>query len=414
MRLIHWRYGWMGALLLALLLPLHAQPTPPAAAQERDLGARCFPETGQCIAGAVRVYWEDNGGLAVFGYPITPLQIDTVEGWTGPVQWFERDRLEDHAAQGVLAGRLGVRLLELQNRPWQTSFEGVNPLQVPTACRYFAETGHSLCPPFRDYWEANGGLARFGFPITEPLVETIGNWTGLVQYFERRRMELHNELPGLPVLLGLLGNEVLNFQALPPTPPDPGLPQPGVTPECVRQFFSTSNERDALFLRAYEQLPFRAVLGCPRSYVRDVNAAFQNFERGEMAWLNLSTRGAEVPFTMANRFIYGVFPGPTFQRYNDTWVAGIDPMRPNVRPPRRDLYAPWGGFGKLWINDSTIRERLGWATEREARENLADVVIFDNIYNDLNNLGVMFYDQRTGKVYAFGRLDQPTEVMIVR
>lgn len=32
--------------------------------------ARCFPETGQCISGRFRSFWEENGGLPVFGYPI--------------------------------------------------------------------------------------------------------------------------------------------------------------------------------------------------------------------------------------------------------------------------------------------------------------------------------------------------------
>ncbi len=395
--------------LLLLLLPLAPAP---AAAQSSDV--RCFTETGECIAGAIRTYWETNGGLAVFGYPITPLQIATVDGWTGPVQWFERDRLEDHGSAGVLAGRLGVQLLNLQNRPWESSFTRPEPLQIPADCRYFGETGHSLCPPFRAYWEQNGGLARFGYPITEPFMETIGDWTGLVQYFERRRMELHSELPGLPILLGLLGEEVLNFEI--DTPEVPGVTPPpasGATPACVRQFFGSGSARDAALLRAYEQVAFRVVLGCPRTAVRDVRGAFQRMERGEMAWVNLAERGAEVPYTLANRLIYAVFAGPTYQRYNDTWVAGLDPMRPTVRPPRSGLYAPWGGFGKLWINDSTVRDRIGWAVESEARENLADVVIFDNVYNDLGNLGMLIYDQRTGVVYVFGRLDQPTEAAIV-
>jgi hypothetical protein len=30
---------------------------------------RCFMETGFCIAGPIRAYWEANGGLPVFGYP---------------------------------------------------------------------------------------------------------------------------------------------------------------------------------------------------------------------------------------------------------------------------------------------------------------------------------------------------------
>ena len=87
---------------------------------------RCFPETNQCISGVIRSYWESNSGLPIFGYPITPLQIETVEGQTLPIQWFERDRLEYHGATGVLAGRLGARALELSLRPWQY-FDGSVP-----------------------------------------------------------------------------------------------------------------------------------------------------------------------------------------------------------------------------------------------------------------------------------------------
>jgi hypothetical protein len=123
------------------------------------------------------------------------------------VQWFERDRLEDHGAEGVLAGRLGARALELQRRPW-TTFPTVT--SAPANCDYFGLTKHSLCEPFRSYWHAQGGLTRFGYAITEPFPEQIGSWSGSVQYFERRRMEHHSEEanPDFKVLLGLLGSDV--------------------------------------------------------------------------------------------------------------------------------------------------------------------------------------------------------------
>ncbi len=197
-----WAIGGLLAViaLSSLLFPF------PAQAQS---GERCFPETGYCISGPIREYWERNGGLAVFGYPITAPSIEQVENWSGPVQWFERDRLEDHSnqGQGVLAGRLGAQLLELQGRPWQ-SFPTVN--SAPTGCVYFEVTRHSLCEPFLSYWRNNGGLERFGYPITEPIRETFGDWTGNVQYFERRRMEHHTEYAGTQyeVLLGLLGSSV--------------------------------------------------------------------------------------------------------------------------------------------------------------------------------------------------------------
>src|SRR6266545_4641516 len=151
--------------ILTLLAASALLPLPAATAARRE---RCFPETGQCISGAIRAYWERNGGLPVFGYPITAVFRDQVEGtWNGPVQWFERDRLEDHSAdaQGVLAGRLGAWMLELQDRPWQ-DLPRVD--QAPAGCRYFAVTGHSLCGAFLRAWEMNGGLQRFGYPLTEP------------------------------------------------------------------------------------------------------------------------------------------------------------------------------------------------------------------------------------------------------
>lgn len=51
---------------LAALLVLTAGDR--AAAQA---GTRCFAETGFCINADFRTYWEQNGGLPVFGLPLT-------------------------------------------------------------------------------------------------------------------------------------------------------------------------------------------------------------------------------------------------------------------------------------------------------------------------------------------------------
>ncbi len=214
------------ALSMLILLGLALLPTVGTQAQD----ARCFPETGFCISGPIRRFWEQNGGLAVFGFPITPLQTETVESWTGPVQWFERDRLEDHSAerQGVLAGRLGVERLAQQGRPWQfRPLGGALP-----GCRGFPETGFYLCGGFLTFWERNGGLARFGFPVTDQIAENLGGRSFTVQYFERRRMEYHPEnRPPFDILLGLLGSEVRG-NAGPTAPP---VVQPTPTPVPVSQ-----------------------------------------------------------------------------------------------------------------------------------------------------------------------------------
>jgi hypothetical protein len=194
------RFMTLVVLLVALTVIPHGNPV---LAQDQ----RCFPETNQCIGGVIRQYWERNGGLPVFGFPITALAVETnADGFTGPTQWFERDRLEDHGGT-VMAGRLGAQKLAAEGRPW----EGLPKVSsAGQDCLFFAVTGHSLCPPFRAYWERNGGLARFGYPISEPGVErNAAGFSGTTQWFERRRMEAHPEnRPPFNILLGLLGSEV--------------------------------------------------------------------------------------------------------------------------------------------------------------------------------------------------------------
>jgi hypothetical protein len=76
---------------------------------------------------------------------------------------------------------------------------------------YFPQVGHSLESGFRAYWEAHGGLAQFGYPITEEFHEPdeVRGIAPQVQYFERARFEWHPEnRPPYDILLGLLGNTV--------------------------------------------------------------------------------------------------------------------------------------------------------------------------------------------------------------
>ncbi|NJL34105.1 MAG: hypothetical protein HC893_09895 [Chloroflexaceae bacterium] len=96
------------ALVLALSMYADLLITPVSYAQSNE---RCFEETGYCISGSIRDYWEQRGGIELFGLPLSPARLQTIEqNWTGPVQWFERGRLEDHGLAGVLEGRLGARV----------------------------------------------------------------------------------------------------------------------------------------------------------------------------------------------------------------------------------------------------------------------------------------------------------------
>ena len=225
-----------GLALLALLLGLlptslaaHAWPTAPAA----QAGQQCFAQTGLCIAGRIGQFWQENGGMEVFGYPTSDQHQEVIENRPVQVQWFERNRLELHPENArpydVLLGRLGVDRLGQQGR----TVDSFAKAAVAANCEVFAPTGHTLCAPFSGYFHSHGlqfdgaggyslaeSLALFGLPLSEPAMETNSSGdTVLTQWFERARFEFH---PGNPapfqVQLGLLGSEVHGGAAPVPAP----------------------------------------------------------------------------------------------------------------------------------------------------------------------------------------------------
>ncbi len=192
-------------------------------------GDRYFPETGFTVPAIFAGYWDKHGGLPIFGYPITAAQMEN--GYL--TQYFERNRFEYHPEHAgtqyeVLLGLLGDTLTVGRDFPKAATFSD-NPTH-----RYFAATGHDLQGSFLQYWEENGGLAQFGYPISDELEETSATdgKTYTVQYFERNRFEYHPENAGTPydVLMGLLGRDYLAHLGPPSSPPASG-PFPGWTPE---------------------------------------------------------------------------------------------------------------------------------------------------------------------------------------
>ena len=97
------------SVLSVLLLLMGLPPLAPAAAQS---GARYFPETGFVVPAQFMAYWNAHGGLPIFGYPITPAQVEN--GYL--VQYFERNRFEYHPENAgtkyeVLLGLLGNQIM---------------------------------------------------------------------------------------------------------------------------------------------------------------------------------------------------------------------------------------------------------------------------------------------------------------
>jgi hypothetical protein len=189
------------ALLLFAILGLswYGPATPPARAE------RCFGETSQCIAAPFLAYWEAHGGLPINGLPLTGAQVETLEdGKPRVVQWFERVRMELHPenapGETILLGQFG-RIIHPADPP-------VGPLPGHT---HFRETGHNVPPDFMAFWAGNGGLAQFGFPLSEVFRETLEDGRSYeVQYFERARFERHPEnRPPNTIQLGQFGRRIL-------------------------------------------------------------------------------------------------------------------------------------------------------------------------------------------------------------
>jgi hypothetical protein len=302
---------------------------------------QCFTETNQCIGEPFLSYWQAHGGLAINGYPLTGVFTQRLEdGKDYQVQYFERARFEAHpenqSPYDVLLGQFG-RLIYLTD-PSQPRATSVPPRP---GAMYFDATGHNLEGKFRAYWEANGGLAQFGLPISEVIRERLEDGkTYDVQYFERARFELHPEnAPPYDVLLGQFGRRIVN--ALSPNAPLP---------------FTVSGGRGNLYR---DDLGVRARLGLPTANEAQVHGVIQPFERGAMIWRE-DTHMIYVIAKDSN----GYSPQGNWLGFADTWEEGQTPGGGPAPVP--NLYLPQRGFGKVWRDNQAVQQLLGYAlTEDE-------------------------------------------------
>jgi hypothetical protein len=196
---------------------------PTVLGQQADTTERYFPETGYRVTGVFLAYWEQNGALPVFGYPLSEQRVEN--GRT--IQYFERARFElnpdqSRPAYRVLLGRVGAELFAQQPRGPEE--QAPSPLGE---CAYIAAI-NVVCDQepgrgFLSYWRSHGlafdgqagfsfaeSLALFGYPITTAYLYTDANGTRVVQWFERARFEWYPASPEpYIVLLGRLGAERL-------------------------------------------------------------------------------------------------------------------------------------------------------------------------------------------------------------
>lgn len=153
------------------------------------------------------------------------------------------------------------------------------PSAPKPGCNWVPQTQHNLCAGFRAFWLQFGGLAVYGYPLTDEFVEN-----GItVQYFERARFEWH---PGAwpahyDVELGLLGDEITagrrsSASFLGARPSEDG--------DCL-YFPATDHNLCAGFRAYWEHFGGLAVYGMPITEEFTENGLrVQYFERARLEW----------------------------------------------------------------------------------------------------------------------------------
>jgi len=215
-------------------------PFQPVGAPAGGSGVLYFPQTGHTVSGTFLRFFQSNGGLMIFGYPRT----EAFQQNGRLVQWFQRDMFEEHTESAGTPYEVQLRLLGSEltagrtyahpapPTPGPTPTPGVTPAAgnhgtsvhatpspistaTPSPTLDFPQTGYAVSFGFLQFFQAQGGINVFGYPISQEMPE-IGP-DGLmhtVQYFQRARFEYHPEFNGTPyeVELGLLGDQTLGLK----------------------------------------------------------------------------------------------------------------------------------------------------------------------------------------------------------
>ncbi len=188
---------WLAALLVGS--PALAQSETP----QTD-GQQYFPETGHWISGDfLATYLDATDPVAIYGYPITDAFQNPTTGRI--VQYFENAFFELYPESDP---PLRVRRALLGEYLYQRGQSLSIPPNSP-GCRYFPETRHQVCYAFLNYFEQNGGIPQFGYPISEIEIRN----DSLVQYFQRAAFIWRPDRPsGERVVLSDLGRQYFDYR----------------------------------------------------------------------------------------------------------------------------------------------------------------------------------------------------------
>ncbi len=217
-------------------------------AQWRDLedGSRYFAATNTYLRGEYVEFYDRTGGVARHGLPRTNAGIENGTS----TQWFQRTRLEAGPGGAVRWTEMGTEIADGLGLEWEPETVdectlrntqpplteglepegGLGPVVVSLADEFlravllvlpdgaaggevaehsqFGETDYCVSGPFLTYFQANGGTAVFGLPISPEFVDP---GDGIVrQFFERAVFE--REAGSTGVALALVADRLLQAQ----------------------------------------------------------------------------------------------------------------------------------------------------------------------------------------------------------
>ncbi len=174
-----------------------------ASAQTSGEIGRFFPQTGHSVSGAfLEKYNSVPNAAEIFGLPITDAFEDEVFGLR--VQYFEKARFEFHPndPNGIF-----VKLTPLGEFLYEPGEIVPDALNIGS-CKSVPLSNHAVCYDFLEFYDANGGVAQFGTPISG--IEIHEGWFS--QYFQLARLEWHPELPlDEKIVVSDLGIQYFNF-----------------------------------------------------------------------------------------------------------------------------------------------------------------------------------------------------------
>lgn len=154
---------------------------------------------------------------------------------------------------------------------------------------YFPQTGHYLGGAFKGFWESRGGLAIFGYPLSEEFIQKSDG--RVVQYFERARLEMIGSGNSAFAGLGLIGSDYMHARGL-------GFPRvaPAASSASLRYFPESGHTLRGAFKSFWESRGSLAIFGFPLSEETTEqlddgrNYTVQYFERARFELVDGQTR----------------------------------------------------------------------------------------------------------------------------